>query len=248
MTTLAEQHKADQTRLVGLLAAEVAPKVTPLPNASAVKRLIDELVALITQYNRASAGIAADYFDAERAAVGVPGRLTVPIADSPVEDQLVHGLGWATRDLTEPSVDLDAVLTRVEGTSSRMALDGGRSTLVEAAHADPVCRGFVRVARPGSCGFCALLSTRVFDTSGRARGVYKTRETAQRRGRNQDQDKYHNDCRCSVQPIFQGQDYEPPPHVQEFARIYRDSNRAPGQSGLAAFRQALADERGAAAH
>lgn len=237
-SSLATRHKADQTMLARLLTGEITPFIVPTPRAG-LRGLVDTLAALTSQYHRASSSLAASYFEEERAAAGIRQRASLPIAD-PNVDALVHSIGWATRDLPNSAVDLDAVLERVDGASTRHALAGGRSTIAEAAEADPKCRGYVRVAQPGACAFCAVLAIRVFDTDGSTRGVYTSRDSAQRRGRNQTEDKYHDHCRCTVQAIFRGQDYEPPAHVQEWADIYaRTTGDVTGKDKLAAFRAAL---------
>lgn len=241
-SNLAAQHQSDQQQLTGLLAVQIARMVTPQPSSAGVGELLDELTALVTQYNRASAALAADYYDAERDEAGIRRRFTVPVADTPPVEQLRRSMGWATRDLADDYVDLDAVLARVDGAAVRAALAGGRDTLVEATEADPQARGYARIPRPDACAFCAMLGLRIFGKNGRIQGVYQSEQTALFKGGSDD--KYHDYCRCTAQVIFNGQDYEPPAHVRAWDNLYRDSTGSVGgNKKLAAFRAALVEQR-----
>lgn len=215
--------------------------MAPQPNRSAVQALIEFLAALVGQYHAASASLAATYFEDERDAAGIRQRSTVPIADPPPAEQLQRSLGWATRDLADEAVDLDAVLTRTEGAATRITLAAGRNTIAGAAASDPTCTGWVRIAEPDACAFCALLSTRLESPRGRG-GAYRSEQTALFRGASSD--SYHSHCRCSAQAVFRGQEFTPDAHVRAWADLYRDSTaHAAGADKLTAFRSALAEQR-----
>lgn len=242
----ATRHKSDQLKLVRLLRRELPRIVIPQRSRGGIKGVLDALVALTVQYNRASASLASTYFEEERAATGFFDDFTIPMLPEPDEDRLARGLGWSTRDLADHAVDLDAVLNRVDGVASDYALEGGRDTVATSAYLDKQCLGYVRVPSADACAFCAILGLKVADGKSTYQ-LYKSRETAQRRGEGQTEDKYHDFCRCAVQAVFKGEQYVRPAHVERFAEIYADLPRGlKGKETLAAYRAAIAAERRAA--
>lgn len=233
MATPAVEHQEAQTGLVILFLRELA-KLWPLLDVrrlGATKPTWTAAVAgLATQYGAASATLAADFYDAERAAAAaaVPGRFTLVPADPAGLDQVTRSLDWATKGLWSTDPDVAAARRRVDAVAQKLILDPGRATLLDATAQDPQARGWARVARPGACWFCRMLATRG--------AVYKTETTALQRA---DGRRYHDDCHCTIEPLF-GAAYEPPAHVREWQAMWRDSTA--GKSGRAAriaFRQAV---------
>jgi len=134
---------------------------------------------------------------------------------------------------TETEVVDDPRLPRVEAAAGKMVADVGRNELIEAIEADRQARGWARVTRPGACAFCLMLATRG--------AVYKDEGAA---GRDSNVKfvgagsyKFHDHCRCTIQPLF-GAIYEPPEHIREAKRLYRESTKGEGDK-LNAFRRAL---------
>jgi hypothetical protein len=188
------------------------------------------MTALIRDYHAQSAqGAAVFYRSARAAAVQSPTPVAlIRLAEAPSAEWLRRALGFAgpgmlSRDTARPGTALSTTL----GTAARIALDGGRSTIVGTVHADPVAVGFFRVTDGQPCAFCAMLAGRGV--------VYKSAETVDF--------KAHNDCGCFGAPAFsKGQ---PLPEISDrAAQVYRE--RGPGDS-LKAFRKAWADHTGRAA-
>lgn len=246
ISSLAANHASNQRKLTTLAATETSRLVVPQRDRSSLGVLVKVLAALVGQYNRASASLAADYYEAERDAADVRSPLRTPLADPLPDEQVTRALGWATRDLADDYVDLDEVLGRVEGTTTRMTLAGARDTITAAVDRDPRARGYTRIPLPDACAFCAMLGLRVIGKNGRVQGVYKSEDTALFASNG---DKYHDYCRCTAQVIFAGQDYTPPDYIQAWADLYRDSTSvASGKDKLPAFRAALTEHRGEHAH
>jgi hypothetical protein len=193
--------------------------------------------AVVEQYSRVSAALAADFYDAQREAAGVPGRFTVPLADPPDPEQTEASLRWAAKDLwpRDPEeatpaqrqpmgVRLDQAEKKAEQVAQKLVADTGRGTVREAVRLDRQAAAWARTAALGACSFCKLLATRG--------AVYK-QDTADFRA--------HDGCHCGVIPVFRGQRFEPSPQAREWERIYREY--AEGHSGdqLRLFRQALAE-------
>ncbi|WP_435595867.1 hypothetical protein [Streptomyces albogriseolus] len=192
---------------------------------------------VVAQYSQTSAALAAEFYDAQREAAGVPGPFTVPLADPPPEEQTTASLRWATKDLwpREPDdatpaqlepmdVRLDQAEKKAEQVAQKLVADTGRGTVQAAVRQDRQATAWARSAARGACSFCKLLASR---------GAVYGEDTADFRA--------HDGCHCGVIPVFRGQRFELSPHAREWERLYREF--AEGHSGdqLRLFRRALAE-------
>jgi hypothetical protein len=212
---------------------------------------IDAVTEMVGRYSETSATLAADFYDGEREAAGVPGTFTVPLADPPPDEQVDSSLRWATKDLWPRSEDdatvaqleplevrLEAAMSKADGVTQRLTLDPGRATVREAVKRDPQAVAYARAAALGGCSFCKLLASRG--------AVYATAETA---GREADERftgdasvvKFHNNCHCAIVPVFRGQRFELSPHAAEWDRLYREHAQGHPGDQLSLFRRALAE-------
>lgn len=231
-----------------------------------VRRLIDEsklqatvpawieaVVAIITRYSDLSATLAADFYDGERVAAGVPGTFTVPLADPPPSEQVESSLRWSTKDLwpreaSDPAtttvqlepfdVRLEAAMAKADGATQKLVADRGRETLRQAVRADPQAVAYARAAALGACSFCRLLASRG--------AVYRTAGSA---GRDANElftgdasvVKFHDNCHCAIIPVYRGQRFELSPHAREWDRIYREYAAPYPGDQLRRFRRAIAE-------
>ncbi|TGB13848.1 hypothetical protein [Streptomyces sp. MZ04] len=214
---------------------------------------IEAVIAVVARYADVSATLAADFYDGERDAAGVPGSFTAPLADPPPDDQVGASLRWATKDLwprdeadatlaqQEPlDARLEAAMSKTDGAIDRLVLNAGRQTVREAVEQDRGAVAYARAAALSCCSFCALMSSRG--------AVYKDRgavgEDANDRFVGDDSViKFHNFCRCQPLPVFRGQAFELSSKAREWDRIYREfAAPYPGQQ-LQRFRTALAEQR-----
>lgn len=172
---------------------------------------------LVNEFSRASATAAARSYTQERLAAGVRSGFTVPLAAKPDPEQVAKSLSWSTRNLQTlpPAAELPAVVEQaeqdMESAASRLVLNVGRQTTVEAVKADPKARAWAREARPDCCAFCAMLSSRG--------AVYKNEHTAglvaNERFKGDGQFKFHDNCHCQAVPVFG--EYEPTAHARQWA-------------------------------
>jgi len=235
-----QQVQAQQAAQAGLTALLVAAMANawPLIDLKDLKRSLPRyeaaVAALVFTYGRASATMAARFYQQQRA--GIPGRFPVMPADPATLEQVTKSLGWATKGLWSAAPDLAAVRTLTNGVAQKMVVQTARNTLLDAIEKDTRCRGWARVARPDGCSFCALLSTRG--------AVYKTERTATV---TKDGTAYHDHCHCVPVPLF-ADHYEPPAYVREWQRIYTEApygkNAAEARNN---FRVALGAHRAAQA-
>lgn len=112
---------------------------------------------------------------------------------------------------------------KIVATLSRRVLASFRATVSDFAVSDSTTVGFARKTNPGCCAFCALVSTRIYSSreaagvvvgerqkmtvatsSGRARRVKSGPYAGRARGRQGIGDKYHDHCKCTVVPVFEG--------------------------------------------
>lgn len=177
---------------------------------------------LVTSYHAQSAAAAAVFYRTARAqavSAQTPPSI-VKLAEAPSDEWMTRAFGFSgpgtlSRDTARPGTALSTTL----GTASRIAMDGGRRTILDTVAADPVAVGWYRVTDGHPCAFCALLA---------GRGVVYKEHTADF--------KAHNDCGCTSAPAFTRK--QPLPDVNDRAAdIYRQ--HAQGQPDqLAAFRKA----------
>lgn len=120
--------------------------------------LLAYMPILVAQYGESAAAVAADWYDAQRAAEGIPGRFRAEMADSPYLDAVDGTTRRAAGALFTPTPQ-DALVT-LTASAGKYALAAGRQTIVTSTFRDPRASGWQRVTRPGACGFCRMLSGR----------------------------------------------------------------------------------------
>lgn len=230
-TSSAVEAQASQSGLAVLLK-EAVDSVLPTLDIHNFDQTLDpftrQLYALIFKYGQASATLAANYYKTARIDAGVPGRITVKPADPAPLDQLKIAVNWATAPLRQAEPDIDSFTTDIQGLSSKLVMDTGRSTVIDAVQSDRKAKGWARIPEPsksksGTCAFCALLATRGL--------AYKSKRAADFRA--------HNGCECHAEPVFTA--YEPSTQVREWQQLYASSTRSvSGKAKRNAFRRALA--------
>jgi hypothetical protein len=238
----ANRYRAAQIGLTRLLVRDVRGLrrlILPSRLRESVPDWLTAVNAIVDQYARTSASLAAEFYDAQREAAGVPGTFTVPVADPPPPEQAGASLRWATKDLwprdpedpkttdaqREPlDVRLAQAEKKAEQVAQKLVTDTGRGTVQEAVRQDRQATAWARSAALGACAFCKLLA---------ARGAVYKRDTADFRA--------HDGCHCGVVPVFKGQRFELSPHAREWERIYRDFAAGHPGNQLRLFRQALAE-------
>ena len=148
--------------------------------------LFDVIPALVAQYGDIAATVAADWYDELRASEGVSGRFRAPLAELVPTDVVNGRLGYATRPdgpLFADTLDTLAAFTSL--ITNQYALQPGRETVMQAAHADNAA--YARVPERGACKFCLMLASRGF--------VY-SKDTVG------DSKKFHGKCRCNAMPVW----------------------------------------------
>lgn len=231
--------------------------INPSRLQATVPTWIEAVTTVVNQYSEVAASVAADFYDGERIAAGVPGTFTVPLADPPPGEQVDSSLRWATKDVwprdessdatvaqLEPvDVRLDAAMVKADAVAQKLVADRGRETVRQAVRQDAQAVAYARAAALGACAFCALMASRG--------AVYATAESAgrdanERFSGNASVAKFHDNCHCAIIPVFRGQRFELSPRAAEWDQLYRD--HAQGYSGdqLRRFRAAFKEHQVAA--
>ncbi|MGW6745971.1 VG15 protein [Streptomyces sp. NPDC055025] len=124
--------------------------------------------------------------------------------------------------------------------ASRVAMNGGRSTVWNHMRRDRRALGYVRLSRTGTpCGWCAMLISRG--------PVYKSRESATFA----DGDRYHDNCHCYAAPVFSMQQYQGS-ELTALSREYEAqwpqvTKGLSGKSAVSAWRRYIRQKQRAAA-
>lgn len=174
------------------------------------------LPAVVSQYGDAAAALAADWYDAQRAALNVPGRFTATIAEPPAEDQVRAISNWATEPLGTGG-DPEALVTvqqRAEAASQKLVADMSRQTVAQSSERDPNARGWARFTDDDACAFCLMLTARG--------GVYTAASV-----------KFgsHDHCHCLAGPVWDANYRE---WVGEYKRAtHRSAQQRRSQNRLA---------------
>lgn len=202
-----------------------------------------DMTDVLTRMHATSADEGALFYRALRQhETGDPG--TAVIANPPSSEWTARALGYAavatynrlTSTGNAPEVANRHALTKTVGTSARILLDGGRSTIRASVLADDKARGWYRITDGAPCAFCALVASK---------GVaYKSRDTA---GADANDDftgsglfKFHNDCGCSVAPSFTGTVALTGPAQDANDLYFGGIDKLPNKERMTAFRKAWA--------
>ncbi len=174
----------DLTRLTGLAAEDLAQIWRQVATAAEAREALNDLLpALIRQYGEAAALLGAEWYDdlREQHLIDAPAFAAQPVA---LADQGVGALiGWAA----EGSASLDSMRSLVAGGTSRRVTDWARETVIGSALTDPRAEGWMRVGRPGACGFCRMIV---------GRGAVYTESSVRFAS--------HDSCHCGAAPKWAG--------------------------------------------
>lgn len=148
--------------------------------------LFDFVPALVSEYGDVAATVAADWYMELREVEGVGGSFAAPLAPLVPDEQVKARLGFATRaDGPLWAGQADTLTAFLGMMSNEYALQPGRDTVMQAAHADNAA--YARVPEPGACKFCLMLASRGFVYSKSTAGDAK---------------KFHGKCRCNTMPVW----------------------------------------------
>ena len=205
----------------------------------AVGDWIDAVAAVIEQYGETSAALAADFYETQRDAAEATSPFRAELAPAPPREQSEASLRWASKDVWQArgqTAVLDEAQRRGESVAQKLVADQGRETVRRAVRADRDAVAFARAAALGACSFCKLMASRG--------AVYASADSAGREANERFTGdasvvKFHDDCHCTIVPVFRGQRFELSPQAAEWDRVYQEYAAGHPGEQLRLFRRAL---------
>lgn len=203
--------------------------------------LANATVTLVAGRHRDSATVAGRYFGAYRTAEGIRGDAPVRLAERIAPSRVVRSLAATGRAGVlrsigkgfSPQAARQNGLVRASGAMGRLALDGGRQTIVDSTNTDRRAVGWNRVTDASPCAFCAMVASRG--------PVYRSERSADFES--------HDHCGCSAEPAYDDDPDTWPGRNRELRELWnraqRDAreagelNRDTANDALNAFRRAL---------
>lgn len=257
---LTDDHRRRQVAVRARTLQEflVISRLWVLSDVSSFDRMVSAAIPLVQARHATSAAVAAGYFEAFRLAEQVGGTArAVPAA--PVDrDQVAAGL-YATgqvqaRRSTMAGQALEQVrqsaVASMTGSVTRLALSGGRDTLLGSAVDDRQVISWMRVTSGDPCPFCAMLASRGPAYTSRESATSVTGRAGRVRGRRQIGESYHDNCVCTIEPYYEGSSM--PESSRRWRDLWNESQREAEASGdlargtsndaLNAFRRRLSKE------
>jgi hypothetical protein len=114
--------------------------------------------------------------------------------------------------------------SRQAAVAERITKNAARGLVYSLGEYDGAVIGWARFSTTGTpCGWCAMLLSRG--------AVYKSARNAQHQGKNQDEDKYHDNCNCIAVPLFFEGQYDGSDIFglnKEYDRLWQNGDRANG--------------------
>jgi hypothetical protein len=199
MAELAHRHRSEQLALRAAMLQTLIglwPTLRPDQLDRTFPAWALSVGQLIVTRRAVSAGLAERYLRAERFASGVPGDPTIVPAGQIEPGRIATSLRVTSVIAVKQSMlagqpvqqALDNAFVQSSGAATRLALDGGRETVIGSMQADPHVTRFRRITAENPCPFCLLLAGRG--------AVYLTAESA---GEN---NQFHDHCSCVIAPEY----------------------------------------------
>lgn len=240
---LARAHASQQAR-GGLAASMRARQVfeeVNLANPAEVELAIQELTPLLITRRDASRIQARNYYRQAQLLAGLSLEVLeeLPETDDRIEARIRGSLwGIANKNPQQRAANpmrwSTTTRREISRASVRHVLNGGRESIVRDVKRDRTAIGFVRVTARDLrvCAFCMMLASRE-DYKGtsfaRSDIRFKIGENPLANA------KVHDGCRCSLQPIFQGQDT--PEDTERAKELWYDLSEGDGQDAYKSFRR-----------
>lgn len=239
-TSLAETHQAEQEALVSLIPAMLRQVwdvlLDPHDLKGTIPLLVEAVRAIVEQFGSASSAAALDYYDEQRAAAGVTGRMpSLTLADAPSDHDVENAVRSAVSGLygTVTPESAQTAEAALEDAVSQLVLDQSRRTIIDAVGRDPEARGWVRVTEPGACSFCIMLALR------HGKGMlYPSKRAATFKAHRKRANGAGGECRCHAEPVFT--EHEASHRMRTMQALWETSTKGRrGKDAQVAFRQAV---------
>lgn len=262
MATAREKYEAARRNQANMLAVENALKresfsvlglAAGLTNQQDVGGYLRRVVpGLIDRYGKVNATAALNYYDEQRrvfletraagrdsssenrrraasrfASARLRGEIyvaTIPEFNALEKAEPIIGFGVQTFNKS----GYDSMQEGVTNALTRAVASYNRDTLLYNSAIDSAVVKVQRVAEPNACGFCRTMAFESFRV--RTKAGVRTADYAI---------KFHDNCRCSIETLYEGDEPIRPEYYDQFEREYEQasSDRAPGQTVIERMNQ-----------
>jgi hypothetical protein len=185
--------------------------------------------AVSNTYATDSSVVSANAYNESRALASPPTEYeaTPEIVDTNEAMQAAIGFGIAQLTKGKP---YDVFQSTLAGSVQRLVMQGDRDTVEFNIVTDPDGTRYERVPSAGACSFCITMAAVATDNSNLRSSYF---------------DKYHNFCRCTINPVFTGQELTELPEYKSAREAYslaRNELEAQQKEARRAFDRALEAE------
>lgn len=227
LVKLGDALDSDVVKLVGAVGRLDVP--------AAMRLVTDAYPELASPYLALAADLTATWYEEQPASAGAEPFEAKP-AELPAVEQLAANARWA---LTQSNPT-----TALQRSGQRQFFQQHRDTVLLNVEREGV--GWAREARPGACGVCRVMATRVLTMGfGGAPGLYRSELTAGANPHAKDAEG-HDGCRCVAVPIRGGEPYTVPGYVHDWLDDYEAVSRDKSGRLLSLWQIAAAmEQRGA---
>jgi hypothetical protein len=157
--------------------------------------------AISDTYANATAQIGARAYNESRALAKLPSEFVAKPKKANTNQAMQAAIGFGIAQLTKGK-PYETFQASLAGSVQRLVLEGDRETVELNIVLDPDGTRYERVPSPGACAFCTTMAA-----------------VAQVQ-RDQYFDGYHNFCRCTVMPVFEGQSGTELPEYKQAREAY----------------------------
>lgn len=200
--TLEKRRLLDQaTTLAIAQTVEITNLLQDQPIETIAQQLRRAMPAVTNTYSALTARIGATAYNESRALANPPSKF---VAEPKIQDTnpaIQAAIGFGIAQLTKGK-DYATFQSTLSGSVQRLVLEGDRGTVELNILADPAGTTYQRIPSPGACAFCmTMASVAEFSASSEFEG-------------------FHNFCRCTLSPIFEGQERTVLPEYKNFEEAY----------------------------
>jgi hypothetical protein len=182
-----QQSRAAMVLVADRAVADAVSLITTDPRATR-DRLLVATPEIVSYYSDGTAALAADQYDDLRFQANVAGSFTAePVIDLR-EERIRRGVLWSVEPLYGVT-DIPLATERLGQVVQYETANPYRDTITTNTRRDPRAVGWRRIAG-GGCQFCNMLA---------GRGAVYTESSAHFAS--------HPHCRCSAEPVFDGERY-----------------------------------------
>jgi hypothetical protein len=188
MSVLSDKRRQldEATTLAIAQTVEITDLLRDRPVPEIAFQLRNTMPAVSNTFGTVGAIISVDSYNKFRNQARLPSKYTAEPVIPDTDKAMQAAIGFGMAQLTK-GVPFDTFQATLAGSVQRLVLDGDRGTTEFNIVTDPDGTEYERVPQPNACAFCLTMAA-----------VAEVRRESYFEG-------YHNFCKCTVRPIFRGQ-------------------------------------------